>query len=52
MLHTTDEWRETECFTPLINNERDENINNIDEWTEAECFTSLMNGVKRNALHH
>ena len=63
MLYTVDEWRETECFTPLMNEEKQDAIHHfwkkrngmlyiIDEWSEMGCFSPLMNGDKRNALHH
>ena len=52
MLYTIDEWRETECLTPLIFEERDKKIYNIDEWSEAECFTPLMKGVNWDPLHN
>ena len=51
MLYTIEEWRETECFIPLLNGEK-RDAYTIDELSETECFTPLRNGEKRNALYY
>ena len=47
MLYTIDEWRETECSTPLM--ERIGMLYTIDEWRETEYFAVFMNKEKRDA---
>ena len=51
MLYTFVEWRETGCFTPLMNGENGMPYT-FDGWREMGCFTPLMNGEKQKALHH
>ena len=63
MLFTIDEWRQTGCFTPLMNKEKRNALHHsrmernwmlytVDERRETECYTPLMNDEKRDALHH
>ena len=60
MIFTIDEWKESGCFTPLMNvekrdaftpliNWRNGMLYTIGKWRETGCFTPLMNGEKRDA---
>ena len=38
MLYTIDEWRETGCFTQLMNGEKRDALHKIDEWRERDAL--------------